>query len=37
MDGEIDDFIRAFLSQSKESGGSGKSNSKAKTKNEVKS
>jgi peptide chain release factor 2 len=37
MDGEIDDFIRAFLSQSKESEGNGKNNSKVKSKNEVKS
>lgn len=37
MDGEIDDFIRAYLSQSKESEGNGKNNSKVKSKNEVES
>ena len=37
MDGEIDDFIRAYLSQSKEADNKVKSNSKSKTKDEVKS
>ena len=37
MDGEIDDFIRAYLSQLKESDNKVKNNSKSKTKDEVKS
>ncbi|MCJ7497892.1 MAG: peptide chain release factor 2, partial [candidate division Zixibacteria bacterium] len=35
MDGEIDDFIRSYLSQSKESSAAGKDDSKVKRKDEV--
>lgn len=37
MDGEIDEFIREYLSQSKDSDNKAKSNSKSKSKDEVKS
>jgi peptide chain release factor 2 len=36
MDGEIDDFIRTYLSQSKESSAVGKDDSKDKSRNEIK-